>query len=122
MHHLVLVPGCKHSRLGRLRAVFESQQHLHLGADGTTIELDRFLTATVEEQIRLDFHSISSSSNSRTHRAAFVGVGPALRQRRTRLREIDTRTVSLCFSASSAFSLRFTLRVWESTRCNPSCR
>jgi hypothetical protein len=36
-------------------------EHRYLGAEFAAVELDRFLAAAVEEQVRLNLHRVSSS-------------------------------------------------------------
>src|SRR5262249_46616153 len=53
MHDFVLAAGRAHAGFGRLGAVAEAHHHLHLGAHGLLVEFERFLAASIKEQIGL---------------------------------------------------------------------
>src|SRR5690349_14861998 len=86
VHDLVLAAGRHHAGLRRLGAVLVAHQHLHVGAERPLVEPDRFLAATIEEQIRLDFHDISFS------RVAAKGCGAGASMRRVLLSSAIGRT------------------------------
>jgi hypothetical protein len=50
MHHFVL-----RTRRAGLGAVFKTQEHDHLGIECLAVEFERFVTASVEEEIRLHY-------------------------------------------------------------------
>jgi glutathione S-transferase len=54
MHHLVL--GSRRCGRRLLGCILEAHEHADLGAERTTIEIERFLAAAVKEQIGLDLH------------------------------------------------------------------
>ena len=60
MHHLVLGTGRDHAGFMGIRAVLETHEHRHLGAERAAVELDRLLAAAIEEQVGLDLHCVSS--------------------------------------------------------------
>src|SRR5205085_4110532 len=57
MHDLVLAAGGNHAGRRRLRAFLVAHHHLDLGAKRLLVEVERFLAAAVEEQVRCHWHA-----------------------------------------------------------------
>src|SRR5919201_6571571 len=56
MHDFVLAAGRNHAGRRRLRAFLVAHHHLDLGAKRFLVEVERFLAAAVEEQVRCHWH------------------------------------------------------------------